>query len=296
MTTSVAEILAALPPDEAARLRFVLQRGVKLPPQPRVLEALRRLINRREFDVRALARVITQDPGVTALLFKAVKSAAYRQHHPFESVEQIIHALGVKEAFNLVQAVVLTSAIEIKSNRGVLESFWARSQAVAQLAMLIAADRVSVCNIFPDQAYLAGMFHDCGVPVLLQRFPTYCQDMQLGAAGRWVDLQEEDRRFNLDHCAVGYLLARHWSLPAFICEAVRSHHDMASMGMHVSRTMVAILQLAMELYCREQRLANPEWPQVEAEVAAELGIHTDALPEFIDEILERFHEQAAAML
>ena len=296
MSTPLSEILASLPPDEAARLRFVLDRGVKIPPQPRVLEELRRLLNRREFDVRALARIIHQDPGVTALLFKAVKSAAYRQHHPFESVEQIIHALGVKETFNLVQAVVLTSATVIKSNRLALESFWSRSQAVAQLAMLIADDRVSVCNIFPDQAYLAGMFHDCGVPVLMQRFSTYCQEMQLGAAGRWVDLQEEDRRFNLDHCAVGYLVARHWSLPAFICDAVRCHHDIASMGMHASRTMVAILQLAMELHCREQRVDNPEWQRVQADVLAELGIHDDALPEFADEILERFHEQPDAMV
>ena len=45
------------------------------------------------------------------------------------------------------------------------------SRAIAQLAMLIAGRRVTVCNIFPDQAYLAGIFHDCGVPVLMQRFP-----------------------------------------------------------------------------------------------------------------------------
>ncbi|WP_303786869.1 HDOD domain-containing protein [Azovibrio restrictus] len=296
MSVPLSEILASLAPDEAARLRFVLDRGVKIPPQPRVLEELRRLLNRREFDVRALARIITQDPGVTALLFKAVKSVAYRQHHPFESVEQIIHALGVKETFNLVQAVVLTSATEIKANRLAYESFWARSQAVAQLAMLIADDRVSVCNIFPDQAYLAGMFHDCGVPVLMQRFSTYCKEMHLGDAGRWVDLQEEDRKFNLDHCAVGYLVARHWSLPAFICDAVRCHHDIAGMGMHASRTMVAILQLAMELHCREQRVENPEWLQIQGDVLAELGLHDDALPEFADEILERFHEQPDAMV
>ncbi len=289
---ALSEILASMSEEEAARLRFVLERGIKIPPQPRVLAELRGLLNRREFDVRALARVISQDPGVTAMLFKAVKSTVYRQHHPFETVEQIIHALGTRETFNLVQAVALTSATEIKKNRLAYEAFWTRSQAVAQLAMLIAEDRVAVCNIFPEQAYLAGMFHDCGVPVLMQRFSTYCQEMHLGEQGRWIDLQEEDRKFNLDHCAVGYLLARHWSLPVFICDAVHCHHEIASMGMHAARTMVAILQLAMELYYREQRVENPEWAAVQDEVIAELGIHGDALPEFIDEILERFHAQA----
>lgn len=289
---ALSEILTSLGEEEAARLKFVLERGVKIPPQPRVLDELRRLLNRREYDVRALARVISQDPGVTALLFKAVKSMAYRQHHPFDSVEQVLHTLGVKETFNLVQAVVLTSITDIKKNRLAYETFWARSQAVAQLAMLIADDRVAVCNIFPDQAYLAGMFHDCGVPVLMQRFSTYCKKMHLGEAGGWIDLQEEDHQFNLDHCAVGYLLARHWSLPDFICDAVRSHHEIKQMGMHASRTMVAILQLAMELYCRQQRVENPEWLAAKDDVLAELGIHDDALPEFCDEILERFHAQS----
>ncbi|MGB4467446.1 MAG: HDOD domain-containing protein [Azovibrio sp.] len=298
MSTHAAlpEILASMDGEAAARLRFVLERGVKIPPQPRVLEELRRMLQRRQFDVRALARVISQDPGVTALLFKAVKSPAYRQHHPFETVEQIIHTLGVKETFNLVQAVVLTSATVIKNDRRAYESFWARSQSVAQLAMLIADDRVNICNIFPDQAYLAGMFHDCGVPVLMQRFSTYGKEMHLGDMGRWVDLQEEDRKFNLDHCAVGYLLARHWSLPAFICEAVRCHHEISSMTPHASRTMVAILQLALDIYCRDARLENPEWARVKDDVISELGIHADALPEFVDVILERFQEQSDAMV
>ncbi len=295
-TPSLAEIMASLDGASAERLKHFIERGVKIPPQPRVLEELRALLLRRVYDVRALAKVISQDPGVTAMLFKAVRSAAYRQHHPFETVEQVLHTLGVKETANLVVAVALSSIGDIKKNRRAYENFWARSQAVAQLAMLIADDRVAVCNIFPDQAYLAGMFHDCGVPVLMQRFSRYCADMHLSDQGIWIDLQEEDRKYRLDHCAVGYLVARHWALPAFICDAVRSHHEINLMGTHAARTMVAILQLAIELYAREQRLDNPEWAGVQEAVLAELGLHEDAIPEFADEILERFRTQSDSVV
>ena len=63
---------------------------------------------------------------------------------------------------------------------------------------------------------------------------------------------------------------------------------MRELGMHASRTMVAILQLAIEIYYREQRIRNTEWDRVKDEVLPELGLGEDSLPEFVDVIIERF--------
>lgn len=287
---SVGEIVQTLDEPAASMVRRLLSQGVKIPPQPRILEELRQLLLKKQFDLRHLAQVINRDPGVTAALFKVCKSAAYRQHHPFESVEEILHALGVRQTFNLVQAITLAGIVDINRHPLAYEAFWARSQAVAQLAMLVADDRMPVCNIFPDQAYLAGIFHDCGVPLLMQRFPSYCGEMRLGEPGRWIELSEEDRKFHADHCVVGYLVARYWNLPDFICGAIRNHHDILGIGMHASRSMVAILQLAIEIYYRDQRVPNREWSVVGDEVLGELGVHPDDAPELVDVILERYHE------
>ncbi len=287
---SIYELTRNLGEDDAARVRRLLEGGVKIPPQPLVLEELRKHMARQEMDVRRLARVIEQDPGVTALLFKVVASPAYRQHQPIDSVEQILHAVGVQQTFNLVQAIAMTQAGDLKKNKQVYEAFWSRSQRVAQLAMLVADERIAVCNIFPDHAYLAGIFHDCGVPLLMQRFPSYCNAMGLSEPGRWVDLTEEDRKFNAEHCVVGYLVARHWHLPEFICDAIRFHHVLGDLPEHRARSMAAILQLAFEMHYRDMRLPNPEWEGVSHEVLAELGLSDETLPEFIDIVNERFHE------
>jgi len=289
---SVFEITRSLGEVDAKRIKRLLENGVKIPAQPRVVEELRKLMARKELDVRLLARTINQDPGLTALLFKVVANPAYRQHQPFDSVEAILHAVGVRQTFNLVQAISLTAMGDIRKNRAVYEAFWARSQAVGQLAMLVADERIAVCNIFPDQAYLAGIFHDCGVLLLMQRFTTYCGEMKLDTPGCWVDLGEEDRKFNADHCVVGYLVARHWHLPTFICDAIRFHHAIGELGDHAARSMLAILQLAIDIHYRDQRAANPEWEVVKGDVLSELGLSEDALPEFIDIILERFHGPA----
>lgn len=285
---SVYEISRALSSEDGALVKRVLEGGVKIPAQPRVIEELQRLLSRNEMDVRLLARTINQDTALTAMLFKVVGNAAYRQHQPFDNVEQILHAVGVRQTFNLMQAIAFASANAVSRNRQAFEAYWARSQAVGQIAMLIADERISVCNIFPDQAYMAGVFHDCGVPMLIQRFPTYCDAMQLDQPGRWTDLHDEDRKFNTNHCVVGYLVARHWCLPGFICDAIRYHHAIGELGDHDSRSMVAILQLAVEIYYRNQHVPNPEWERVAGEVLPELGLSQDSLPEFIDIILERY--------
>lgn len=284
---TVREISQGLGEQDAARVKRVLEGGVRIPAQPRVLEALHKLIASQELDVRPLARTINQDPGLTAMLFKVVGSAAYRKHQPFESVEQILHAVGVEQTCNLVQAIALRNS-GMPSDKRVYEAFWARSQAVGELAMLIADERITVCNLFPDQAYLCGIFHACGVPLLLQRFPSYGMELRLNVPGHWVDWRDEDRKFNADHAVVGYLVARHWCLPDFICDAIRYQHAIPELGDHNARSMVAILQLAIEIYARDQRMPNPEWDAVKLLVLAELGLSDEALPEFVDVVLERF--------
>ncbi len=284
-------LLVDLSGDEGKSVKRLIEKGVTIPPQPRVLQELQENLVRGVADVRVLARIIAQDPGIGSVLFKVVQSAAFRKFLPFTSLEHILQAIGIQQTGNLVRAIALSSAMPSKHNRKALEAFWARSQAISELAMLIADDRVTVCNIFPDQACLAGIFHDCGVPVLMQRFSTYCKDMRLDEPGGWTDLAEEDARFNADHCVIGYLVGKHWKLPDFICDAIRYHHDMARIENHAARTMVAILQLAIHIYCIDQRLSSPEWNAVREEVLDELGLSEEMLPEVLDVILERYHSR-----
>lgn len=273
-------------------LKRLLAQGVKLPPQPKVVEELERLIRRKETDLRILARTIAQDAGITALLFKAVKSSAYRQHQPFDSLEKILQAIGLDQTFNLVQALSLMGTTQVSRHRHAYERFWARSQTIAQFAMLIADERGAVCNVYPDQAYLAGIFHDCGVPLLMERFPSYCQAMRLEESEAWIDLLEEDRKYQADHCVVGYFVARHWHLPEFVAESIRFHHDLLQLVPGGSRCLGAIIQLAIYAYHRFLHLDYPDWPRMEEGVLEELGIHGDSLPEFMDELLDRFENQS----
>jgi HD-like signal output (HDOD) protein len=285
-------LLIDLSGEESSSVKRLFENGVIIPPQPRVLLEFEHRLESGVADVRDLSQIIAQDPAIVATLFKVVRNAAFRKFQPFSSAVHIMQALGLQQTCNLVRAIGLVSSLPTPHNRKAFEAYWARSQAISDLAMLVAEERVSVCNIFPDQACLAGIFHDCGVPVLMQRFPTYCQDMHLEESGRWAELSEEDARFNVDHCVIGYLVAKHWRLPDFICDAIRFHHDIRRIDNHASRTMVAILQLAIHIYSLDHRLTNPEWSSAAPEVLDELGLSEDSLPELIDIVLERYSKAA----
>lgn len=277
--------------DAEKAMRELVTKGINIPPQPRVLLELQRTLASDDYDVRTLARIISEDPGITAMLFKAVRSPVFGRGKSLTTLDQVIMVVGVKQTFNLVQALALATSVSDQS-RQAFDIFWTRSQEVAQLAAIIASDLVSICNVFPDQAYMAGIFHECGVPVLMQRFPDYAQALRLDNACCWPNLRDEDTKFNVDHCSIGYLVARHWNLPDFVCAAIQYHHEMPTDELGAALTLVAILQLAIHFYHRGGKVEDPLWPRIREAVLAELGIPSDAEEEYFEVISERFHARA----
>ena len=275
--------------DEEKALTELVGKGIRIPPQPRVVLELQDMLRKDDYDMRSVARVISQDPGIVAMLFKAAQSPVFKRSRKLESLEQILMAIGVKQTFNLVQAVALSTSVS-DGTRKAFETFWTRAQEIGRLAAIIAEDRVSVCNVFPDQAYMAGIFHECGVPVLMLRFPEYCQTLQLENTCCWPNLAQEDERFNVDHATVGYLVAKHWKLPDFICAAIRYHHELPLEELGAAVSLVCLLQLAIQFYHRMNHQTNPVWADIGPKVLMELGFAADDESDYFDHILQIFLE------
>lgn len=273
--------------DAEKAIKELVSKGIKLPPQPKVLLELQKKLTSDKCNMSDLARIISSDPGITAMLFKAVRSPVFSSGKKLDSIEQVLMTIGIKQTFSLVQAFALSTSLS-NATRKSFDIFWTRSQEVAQIAALIAADRVSVCNIFPEQAYMAGIFHECGVPVLMQRFPDYCGKLHLDKATCWPSLAEEDALFNVDHCSIGYLVAHHWKLPDFICKAILYHHEIPHEELGAVRTLVAILQMAIHFHHRITRTNHQLWQKIRGEALAELGISPDDEQAYYEEITEQF--------
>ena len=283
--------LVDLEGTEEANVRRLLEHGIALPPQPRVLLTLQEKLASGMTNIRTLADIIAQDPAITATLFTVVRGAAFRKFHPFDSLIRILQVIGVQQTTNLIRAIALSATVPSPVNRAAFENFWMRSQEIAELSMLIADERMQVCNIPPDQAYLVGVFHDCGIPVMMQRFPDYVLGM-LAKIEEHGDTyaHEEDKRFNTDHCVIGYLVAKHWNLPNCICDTIRFHHETQRIETGASRTTAAILRLAVHIYHQDQLQEDVDWAKAKGDVLEELALSESTLPELIDIIFERYNK------
>ncbi|RTL57821.1 MAG: HDOD domain-containing protein [Rhodocyclaceae bacterium] len=277
--------------DEEA-LKDLIGRGLKIPPWPKVLAELQQSLEQGDYDNHTLARIIGKDPGLAAMVFKVAKSPLFAKGKKnMDRLDQVLMMLGTKQLLSLVQAVALTTSLS-EGKRKAFDAFWTRSSDIAEMAALIADDRVSVCNIFPEQAYMAGIFRECGIPVLMQRFPDYCKKVSFDRLQCELDVEDEDAKLNVDHCVIGYLVARHWKLPDFVATAILYHEEMPREEFGAVRSLVAILHLARH-YCNHvMHVETPGWEDLEAEVLAELGLHPDEEKEFRQDMEERFHGEA----
>jgi len=274
--------------DEQQELAKLLGSGISIPAQPKIMLEMDRLINKPKVNMNAIAQLVSKDPALTAIIFRIIGSPIYGLRKPVDSVEKAISVIGLTQMANIVKSAALRQSVG--GAEPFYEWFWERSGDIAQMCSIIAYKQRMVCNIFPDQAQLAGLFHDCGVPLLMQRFPNYCTPFRLAQGRKWPNVVEEDCTLHTDHAVVGYLIAKHWNLPDFICQAVRFHHEILNTE-HKATTMVAILQMARHIYNVYSNNNDAEWEKDKERVMEEIGLSAEGLKEFEEDVYDTLKSQ-----
>jgi HD-like signal output (HDOD) protein len=268
-----------------SQIEQVLRSQINIPPQPAILLELSRLIDEPDNNLAAISELIERDVGLCAGVFKLVNSSAYSLPHKLTSISKAVSVLGLIQVMNLIKGMALRRVLN--GNGRAYQKFWDRSEEIAGLASIIAGRQVAVCNIAMDQAYMAGLFHGCGVPILMQHNPGYCKRFRLNHGGDWPDFNEEDRLFDTDHAVVGYMVAKHWNLPDFICQAIRFQHDQLN-SEYAALTLVSIMQMAQHLQTVLYMARDDRWAKIESQVIEEIGLGKDEVKEFMEDVVEVF--------
>jgi HD-like signal output (HDOD) protein len=165
-------------------------------------------------------------------------------------VHDALLLLGLDVTSRAVAAISLRQAFP---DNGQLERFWGASAQIAAVSGWLA-QKAQNRWLRPDDAYTFGLFRDCGIAMLLLRFPAYRQTLQRANADTELAFTVvEQQDFRTDHAMIGCLLARNWWLPEEICLAIRSHHDQSALDLFdsglpaASRYLVATSQTAEHL-------------------------------------------------
>lgn len=264
----------------AEQIRKALQ-GISVPPQPQIMVDLQMEQVMPNPDLRSIAKLISQDPGLAGALLKIVNSPFFGLANRIASIQQAVNLLGCDSVINLINAQSIKGEL---SDEAIitLNRFWDTAQDVA-MTCLTLAKRIGYQA--PDEAYTLGLFHNCGIPLMVKRFPDYMtvlEEAYYSASAERRVVDTENRLLNTNHAVVGYFTAKSWNLPLHLCEAIASHHNALSIFSDDSgrdaqlKTLLAILKMAEHICQTHLILGNQaedhEWQSIEQQVLEYVGL------------------------
>ena len=241
--------------------RSILDVGI--PPCPVILDRFINEARKDEPDFNRLANIIGSDVGLSAGLIKTANSPYFGMRQRVRSVNEALTILGLKSASRAVAGIILRKAFPNVPN---LERFWDASARIALLSGWLA-QQLDIRGLRAEDTYTFGLFRDCGIPVLLGRFPEYERLlMKANSDDKSGFIEIENSEIPTNHAMVGCILAQSWWLPEEICLAIRNHHDLMALQSAssqlpmLSRRLVAVSQLAEHMVQRQLGLSlTQEW-------------------------------------
>ena len=254
----------------AEQIQQALQ-GISVPPQPQIMVDLQMEQYMPDPDLDVIARLISQDPGLSGALLKIVNSAHYGLSNKIASIQRAVNLLGSRSVINLINALSIRGEMSDETIV-TLNRFWDTAQDVAMTSLTVAKRTGSQAV---DEAYALGLFHDCGVPLMLKRFPNYMAVLEEAYANAGPDcrvVDTENNAFNTNHAVVGYYTAKSWRLPEHVTDAIANHHNALAVFSDESsrnaplKNLLAILKMAEHICASYRVLGNQsvdhEWKAV----------------------------------
>ncbi len=261
----------------------LLIKGFTIPSHPAVLLEVRRTLNRFAPDLRRVMTIIVADMALSSRVLRIANSHLRGHKRSVESIGQAAALLGMETLRGIVQELFLS--VGLTSRDSALQEVRRRGLSIARLTAWLAGevprlntDRKTPLPIIPaDSAYAAGLFHDCGQLVMLQKFAGYAalyDDWQQN--GREPLVAIEHQRHELDHALLGSRMARARSFPDSLVRLIREHHQVegftepgtSEAGLRYA-TLHALLYLAQ--YFGDE-LTVPEWQAAREPLSAFFGL------------------------
>jgi len=261
-----------------------LVQGLVIPPRPEVVTVLFEEMSRDEPDLMRVAKAISADVGLAGAMLKAVNSPLFGLTRKAQSVNQAVNLLGLRNVGNIATGLVIRQTLN-GAEPPMLQRFWDTAEKVAALCVYLAR---KLRGIPSDEAYTYGLFHDCGIPLLMGRFPNYRE--VLIAANQAADrsfIAVEEEALGTHHCAVGYFLARSWGLGDDLCQAILLHHDVHIFSdpkvSGTTRSFAGIGHMAAHIHHQLMRsTVDVEWIKFEEAICSHFALTEEDMLGLVD--------------
>lgn len=267
--------------------RSLLEVGI--PPCPDILIRIMDEMRKDEPDNHRLTNIISADVALSAALIKTTNSPFFIRQQRARSVHDALTILGLRVASHTIAAIILRKAFPNTPN---MLRFWDASARTARLCAWLA-HKLDFPDMAPGDAYTFGLFHDCGIAVLLGRFPNYKEVLnQANRSSQQTFTDFERAVLGTDHAVVGSALAQSWWLPEDMYLGIRHHHELMVLEQGSSLPRLSLLMIATAHFAEhiaQQQLGQAmtqEWPKLGEASLRMLKIDGEDLEFLYDEARE----------
>lgn len=259
-----------------------------LPPAPRVLHTLQRLIATPDTTIERLAGVVTLEPGLSARVVRMANSAHFRRGERIETIDEAIQRIGIDGVHELVTYAVASQLVgqPLATYRLDAQSLWSRAVACA----IAAATLAEHAGMDRSDAYTVGLMHGLGL-VAIDRHAAQSEDggsRRLASAGYPEDFAPAERAWlGFSHAEVGAALLELWGFPNWVVMPVhfQLRPDQAPAEHRPLSMMLATARWARTLLCVPDEiipeLPSPLWLE-------EAGLKIDDFDWWLSEVRRRF--------
>jgi putative nucleotidyltransferase with HDIG domain len=213
----------------ASQLEAILQKRIQedqlvLPTMPAVALEVQRILDDPEAGMKEVALALEKDPVLAARSMKQASSAALAGKGPPATLAEALARLGAKTIKRLLVEAAAQRLFQsrIPKVNGQLKVLWQHSTAVGLLAREV---QTIAGGTDPEGAYLSGLLHDVGKPVVatilleVERLLSDADQRQWIDTGQWLEVVAAVHR------PVGVALAESWHLPAVVVDCVKAPPD-----------------------------------------------------------------------
>jgi len=218
---------------------------LRTPSIPAMVVRLNTLLDDPDVCIDEIARAISEDPSISAMVLRNVNSAFYGLPEPVRNIERAAMVLGTRELRKIVlQVAVLQQFDHLSSLRAFdLKALWKHSILTGRVAQDLAQTARIPLPVAPEDLYTCGLLHDIGKVILFDNFGDRYLEVVDEAQATGLSLWHcETETFQFSHPAIGAVVALQWALPAEVEAAIGHHHGPTDRIQ--SRAVVAITCLA----------------------------------------------------
>jgi len=207
-----------------------------LPPMSNLSAQLMLLYRDPDATIEQLAKVIENDPSLSAQVLRQARSPYYGYPGEINTVgEAITQVLGFDTVINTALAISALRPFDIPHEGPLgLHCLWRHAIHTATLCQSLCALLPRHMEFNPGLAYLSGLLHNFGFLVLGHLLkPEYFLLNRVVSANPEVPLTLiEKRTLGVSHTQIGAWLMRAWRMPAALEITAREHHNENYQGDH----------------------------------------------------------------